>query len=456
MSSNHLLTLSAKQQTSNYTFDLLGKLSVEIELTSNPYLLPLENLFSMAARINKKRGFLFVSKVLGKHIPVNPALALLTGQALAARYMEVVHGETHPERDQILACLNGEAIQKSEYRHALREPALFIGFAETATALGHAVFENFEHASFFHTTREIVSGMDSIINFEEEHSHATSHRCYVDESLFENASPIVLVDDEVTTGKTALNIIESIQAKYPRREYTVVSILDWRSEEDQHRFKETEERLGVKIHTVSLVTGLITTTGNPVAENQGGKEGSSVSETEINEIYLSSEDGVTPYSSKLLSAPYLTHTGRFGLSDQEQLSVDEYCQHAAASLLEFRKGKKTLCLGTGEFMYVPMKTASFMGEGIFYQSTTRSPIHPVDREDYAVKSAYPYTNPEDGETANYFYNAEQNQYDEVFVFFERSVLGDHMQSMMKQLKSVFPIINLVFFSTNKKGSAADE
>lgn len=428
---------------------------MEIELTSNPYLLPLENLFSMAARINKKRGFLFVSKVLGKHIPVDPALALLTGQALAARYMEVVHGETHPERDQILAGLNGEAIQKSGYRCTLNDQALFIGFAETATALGHAVFENFENASFFHTTRELVSGMDSIINFEEEHSHATSHRCYVDKSLFENDSPIVLVDDEVTTGKTALNIIESIQSKYPRREYTVVSILDWRSEEDQKRFRETEERLGVTIHTVSLITGLISTTGNPVAENQAEKRSEQVSESEINEIYISGND-TTSYSSELLSAPYIIHTGRFGLSDQEQLSVDDYCHSAAARLLEFRKGKKTLCLGTGEFMYVPMKTASFMGEGIFYQSTTRSPIHPVDREDYAVKSGYPFTSPEDGETANFFYNAEQGQYDEVFVFFERAVLSDHMKSMMNQLKRVFPIINLVFFSTNKKGSAADE
>ncbi|UOK57948.1 phosphoribosyltransferase domain-containing protein [Bacillus sp. OVS6] len=85
--------------------------------------------------------------------------------------------------------------------------------------------------------------MDSIINFEEEHSHATSHRCYVDKSLFENDSPIVLVDDEVTTGKTALNIIESIQSKYPRREYTVVSILDWRSEEDQKDSKKQKKDL---------------------------------------------------------------------------------------------------------------------------------------------------------------------------------------------------------------------
>ncbi|QNG60107.1 phosphoribosyltransferase family protein [Bacillus sp. PAMC26568] len=451
MSSNHLLTLSTKQQTNKYTFDLLGKLSVGIELTSNPYLLPLENLFSMAARINKKRGFLFVSKVLGKHIPVDPAVALLTGSALAARYMEVVHGETHPERDQILSGINGETAQKSEYRHTLPEQTLFIGFAETATALGHAVFENFKNASFFHTTREKVSGMDSIINFEEEHSHATSHRCYVNKSLFDHDQPIVLVDDEVTTGKTALNIIESIQGKYPRSEYTVVSILDWRSEEDLRRFKETEDRLGVKIHTVALITGYISTTGEPIAEHQMETDAGSVFDSKVNELYLTGEDvQLTSYSSELLSARYLHHTGRFGLSDSEQISVQAFCEMAASEIMQKRKGNKTLCLGTGEFMYLPMKIASYMGDGIFYQSTTRSPIHPVERKDYAVKNSYPFTNPEDGETVNYFYNTERNQYDEVFVFFERTVLENHMQSMLLQLKKVFPVINLVFFSTHKK------
>lgn len=457
MSSNHLSTLSAKPQTNSYTFDLLGQLSVDIELTGNPYLLPLDRLFQMAARINKKRSFLFVSTVLGKHIPVDPSLALLTGQALAARYMEVVEAQTHPERDQILAGLMGGQVKKSEYRHSLAEPALFIGFAETATALGHAVFENFKNAAFFHTTREQVSGLESIINFEEEHSHATSHRCYVDEKLFDNTRPIVLVDDEVTTGKTALNIIESIQEKFPRGEYTVVSILDWRSEEDQKRFRDTEKRLGITIHEVSLVTGLITANGDPVAESKSRSESLSSRDAEVTQIVISPEEGdLTSCASEQLSSPYVTHTGRFGLTDAEQLEADIYCLKAAARLRDARKGKRTLCLGTGEFMYIPMKTASYMGDGIFYQSTTRSPIHPVSREDYAVKSAFPFSNPEDGETANFFYNVTEGQYDEVFVFFERSVHEERLQPMLDQLKSVIPVIHFVYFSTNQKGSASDE
>ena len=32
--------------------------------------------------------------------------------------------------------------------------------------------------SYIHTTREVIEGSASIINFSEEHSHAVAHYCY--------------------------------------------------------------------------------------------------------------------------------------------------------------------------------------------------------------------------------------------------------------------------------------
>ena len=104
----------------------------------------------MATRINKKRSFLFVSKVLGKHLAVNPHIPLLVGSLLAMRYMEVVHGYKDPR-----AMAVARAIQTNQQTEQLLEsirngpiglpaPTTFIGFAETATALGHAVFSTFE------------------------------------------------------------------------------------------------------------------------------------------------------------------------------------------------------------------------------------------------------------------------------------------------------------------------
>lgn len=68
----------------------------------NPYLLLPDQLFQMAARMNKRRGFLFVSTILGKHLPVLPAISLAGGCALAARYMEVLHRTNHPYQKKFL------------------------------------------------------------------------------------------------------------------------------------------------------------------------------------------------------------------------------------------------------------------------------------------------------------------------------------------------------------------
>lgn len=68
----------------------------------------------------------------------------------------------------------------------------------------------------------------------------------------------------MTTGKTALNIIRSIQQQFPREEYTIASLLDWRSNTNRRQFKQLEEELQIKIHVISLLEGRIHTTGQPL------------------------------------------------------------------------------------------------------------------------------------------------------------------------------------------------
>ena len=68
----------------------------------------------------------------------------------------------------------------------------------------------------------------------------------------------------MTTGKTALNIIRSIQNKFPREEYIIASLLDWRSHTNRRQFKQLEDELQIKIHVISLLEGIIHTTGQPL------------------------------------------------------------------------------------------------------------------------------------------------------------------------------------------------
>lgn len=62
-------------------------------MTDNPYDFAITDLFKMATRINKKRQFLFVSTVLGKHLAVQPQVPILTGALLAMMYYERLTGK---------------------------------------------------------------------------------------------------------------------------------------------------------------------------------------------------------------------------------------------------------------------------------------------------------------------------------------------------------------------------
>jgi len=447
MKNTQTLTLSKKK----YTYDILDSIDVGIEVVDNPYSIPIEQLFTMAARINKKRAFLFVSKVLGKHLPIDPNKGLLTAALLAARYVESVKGVETVGRESLLsAFLEGGTFQRNSFIPAHINPVV-IGFAETATALGHAFFDCFQRAAFFHTTREEIAGHDAMITFEEEHSHATSHRCYIPLEMIHHQQEIILVDDELTTGKTALNIIQSIHRQYPRSEYTVVSILDWRSEEHQQLFLKLEQKLGITIHVVSLLSGQIRVTekvGLEVRPDSGTVDvDGGESSIELIELDSFFQDSLYLSNKRLNKAPFIQETGRFGLWGHENSSVHNSISAAAAFLKQKRTGSKTLCLGTGEFMYLPMRLAAELGCEVQYQSTTRSPIYIESKESYGARFGWSFPNPEDPEVTHFVYNIPPGEYDECFVFFEREVGMAQLRPMLNELeKTGIHSIKIVFFS----------
>lgn len=426
----HTSTYSSKI----FTYEILDHLHVKLEIQQNPYGIPLEDLFLLAARMNKKRAFLFVSKVLGKHIPIKPIKGIQVGFVLAARYLEIVMGRSPEILDALVSQFNSnkDVGRSDSFIDASHNP-IVIGFAETATALGHAFFEAFHEADFFHTTREILDGNDPTITFEEEHSHATSHRVYVNQVLLESDREIILVDDELTTGKTAINIIRSIHARFPRKVYTVVSILDWRSEENVKLFKELEQELGITIYTVSLVKGTVTVIEDAKKDLPKGKT------IQANTSQHVAFHPVPNPAPMLLDdnpiGRYTLYTGRFGLTSAENKKATNWAKRIGTDLAKVRTGQRTLVLGSGEYMYLPMKIASFMGENVFYQSTTRSPIYPVDKENYGAKNRYSFPNPEDLSIDHFVYNIAKNEYEDIFLFFERKVEENQLQKMLDELKN---------------------
>jgi hypothetical protein len=442
MKNTQTLTLSK----SEFTFHILDSIETKIEITENPYQLPIEELFTMAARINKKRSFLFVSKVLGKHMPIDPNKGLLTAALLAARFIEKAKNRECNEKEKLLSSfLLEKPLFCSQSFISKNSNPIIIGFAETATALGHAFFDCFQSANYFHTTREEIPYRESEITFEEEHSHATAHRCYITREMLRNNREIILVDDEMTTGKTALNIIQSIHSKFPRGEYTVVSILDWRSEENKHEFKQLEKNLGITINVICLLAGHVKVKQvREIKERLTDNEQSEKAELTVDFLQLSSFFTADPCQDQV---PYIQETGRFGLRSEANQSIQQKISKAATFLKQKRSGEKTLCLGTGEFMYIPMKIASKMGKGIYYQSTTRSPVFIQDKEGYGARSGIAFANPEDQAISNFVYNIPSCHYDELFIFFEREVDNKSLESLLRELEKIqLKSVKFVFFS----------
>ncbi|MEG6522001.1 phosphoribosyltransferase family protein [Desulfotomaculum sp. 1211_IL3151] len=432
--------------TQERNYNVLDSLSVGIRVEENPYSLPPESIFSMAARNNPKRSFLFVSKLIGKHIPVLPHIPLITGFLLATRIAEwmglkIDQGKIN-EAATILASPANLDFYCSPY--PFPNKALFIGFAETATALGHTVFNNFTgNVNFLHTTREDLKGTDDTIYFTEDHCHAPDQRCLIcDTDMVKDNDLFVLIDDEITTGNTCLNIIRNIQKRYPQKRYAILTILDWRSEEAISRYSQFEKELGIKIQVLSLLKGQFRHWGKSPVINTAPL----VMEKDLPDVKNVHEKmayGIDTISPDGFKATYLGYTGRFGINAKKNNQALIEAKRIGLKLSQMRKGKKTLCLGTGEFMYIPFLIANFMGDGVMVQSTTRSPVHPHARNNYAVKHAISFEDPFRPGIKNFIYNIPPNGYEEVFVFWERRVDAEQVAPFIKALKKLV-IENIVF------------
>lgn len=404
---------------------LINNLQLEVHIKHNQYNINPMSLYQLAARKNKKRAFLFVSKVLGKHTPVQPSLSLLTGRLLGLLYAKKQGIQAY--ENELIHIFQQDLISDKLYkkyndqRINLQEPVLIIGFAETATALGYSVFDTFsDNAYYIHTTREPIKD-GCYFAFEEEHSHATSHKVYPkDFKIIESGCPIIFVDDEITTGKTVLNFIEEIHKKYPRKSYSILSILDWRSEAHKKKYLELEKKLNINIQTVSLLQGEIK------FDNEQKINFKECNQNIVNENYKNKYQitylNVRKFFNKTVfndTNSYISNSGRFGTSSNINFTLEKQIQNVSEYLKTYRKGKRTLCLGTTEFMYIPMKISALLGDSVLYHSTTRSPIYPYNHKDYGVKNAIAFDSPNEQDIINYIYNIPQDFYDDVFIFFEK-------------------------------------
>ena len=126
------------------------RLDVRLATTAAPAGVEVADLVGLAVRDNPRRAHLLVSTVLGKHVPTDPRLVHGAGMLLGRFVAAVLAGEEPalPAGAPLREALAGSASAAAALVEAVRQegavlegPVTVLGYAETATGLGHAVFD---------------------------------------------------------------------------------------------------------------------------------------------------------------------------------------------------------------------------------------------------------------------------------------------------------------------------
>ena len=337
---------------------------------------------------NKKRSYLLINPLQGKHLPTSPTAALEMMKALG---------------DKVATAYPGTK--------------LVIGFAETATAIGAMVAASISNdCIYIHTTREFIS---PCIDFLEEHSHAPEQRLYsgrLDEWIA-NTSTVVFVDDELSTGKTLRNIIRQLKSEYPdlnSKHLVAASIINRLTPENEALLQQD----GVDcVYLVKISEG----------------------DFDLSDISTTAAE-ILPPIDKYLDVQF--QQLNISLNPRLGVSIDDYKRELCSLSNEVFKlvysadVRSILVIGTEECMLPAIcigRTLEPGGFKVLTHSTTRSPIAVSQMPDYPIKEGYQLYSFYDINRTTYIYNLQY--YDLVLIVSDTNQWRyEAVNSLMNALK----------------------
>lgn len=324
-------------------------------------------LFGFAERNNPRRSFLFVSRVLGRHIPVSPTLMRASFTRLA---------------DTIPADLPG--------------PIVLTGMAETAVGLGAGVHDAWlartgrADTVFLSTTRARLGG-PLLAEFREEHSHASDHLVHMpqhpaDAALVREARSLVMVDDEASSGDTFRNLATGLLAgglSGTSHVHTAV-LTDWSGSRGDH---VVPDRPDITVTRGALVSGSYSWTPAAAAPRRALPDADMLRTGSVRPIARADD-------------------GRLGRTTRSAVTLPDGLERALGS------AERVLVLGTGEHVWEPFLLAEALesrGHMVAFGATTRSPILPG----HAVSRGLVFRDHEGLGITNYLYNVDPRDWDRI-------------------------------------------
>ena len=333
-------------------------------------------IFAFAERDNPRRAFLFVSRVLGRHVPVRPALMRRAFTRLA---------------DGVPADLPG--------------PVLMTGMAETAVGLGAGVHD----AYLARTGRDDVAYLSStrarfdeplLADFSETHSHASAHRLYRprrarERSLVAGARTLVMVDDEASSGATFAHLAEALAAAgLERLAHVHTAVLtDW-----------SEGHAGAG----AILPGTTTSRSSLTRGHHAWTPRADAPRRTLPDADEAREPAVDPLARA--DDARLGRARRSVRGCPPALAASLAASSAASSAAGTRG--PVLVLGTGEHVWEPFLVAEALerdGHDVRFGATTRSPIRPG----HAIRRGYAFADHEGLGITNYLYNVDPAAFERI-------------------------------------------
>lgn len=340
---------------------------------------------------NKKRNYLVVNRLQGKHVPVSPKLTLTMFSELA----DIVKDGCGNER------------------------LLLIGFAETATAIGAGLAIEL-NSYYMQTTRENIPDVEYLY-FSEAHSHAVEQRLIKDDLdlIIDRIDRIVFVEDEVTTGNTIMNIVRIINDLYPDKvKFAVASILNGMDAEAMEIYNAYDIDVYYLVKTNHSEYSAIADSFKGDGEYVVGVSNMIMPEIKVYDFLRAKS------------------VRRLIKGEVYDLCCEKLWEKICDKV-KFEEGQRILVLGTEELMYPAIYVSGRVSEnGCRTQchSTTRSPITVSMEEEYPLHTRYELRSVYDDERRTFIYDI--GTYDKVIIITDTENVSDNgIQDLCKAVYS---------------------
>lgn len=424
----HSTTINLPRGTLDLTYQTNSATAKDGTKPSNHY--QLEDLLGFAQRINPKRAFLFVSKVLGRHIPVAPS---------------VMRGAFTDLADLV--------------PDDLPEPILVIGMAETAVGLSAGVHQalqtRYPNALLLNSTRHAQhdgnhdkSSHSLLTMFSEDHSHASQHLIYqsavtVTQAQLLASKTLIMVDDEASTGNTCVNVVTALRnaGLTELEQVHLTTLVDWSLNQNQAQ-ADVDDNISARLpnidfHRHHLLSGAWTWTDapNPEPITMPSVDTTEAGSHTLGETgnwgrfpTLDSTDGFDNYLLQFQTAfNVFNQQAQF---EKEQLEIRQ--------LDKKQLPKRILVLGSNEFVWLPFLLSEWLetqaqNATVKFSALTRSPIALGG----AITTMLSFSDNYGLGMTNFAYNVEPSDWDLIVLCVETS--ADSVDDMWKDLDNVLVV-----------------